>query len=88
MLAGVGVAVALIVVAGVVLENLRTTPKVGRIEVNSAPANSPEQIRLSGLKQERVPLDSAGTWKLWPCYELTGNILCPDEWQAFPVTVR
>ena len=87
-------------VAGVVLANLRTTPKGGRIEVNSAPDISPDRIRLGGLKavsdpnppavrehkdfrksnqgrtmapgetidaQEQVPLDSAGTWKLWPC---------------------
>jgi hypothetical protein len=152
VLAGVGVAVALVVVAGVILANLRTTPAGGGIEVNSTPVTSGDEIRLSGLKavsdadppavggaitvsysltnvgsvpvqldrtfvgvrdaarahhdsegvnqgrtlaagetvdaQEQVPLDSAGTWRLWPCYEVAGGGICPDEWQAFSVTVR
>jgi hypothetical protein len=152
VLTGAGVAVALVVVAGVVLANLRTTPEGGRIEVNSGSVTSPDRIRLSGLKavshpdppavgstitvsysltnvgtdpvqldrtfvgarnatrahrdsegmhqgrtlapgetidaQDEIPTDSAGTWQLWPCYELTGGGICPDEWQAFPVTVR
>jgi hypothetical protein len=37
--------------------------------------------------QGRVVVDSAGRWRLWPCYELGGGTTCPDEWQAFPVVV-
>jgi hypothetical protein len=37
--------------------------------------------------QDRVVVDSAGRWRLWPCYELDGGATCPDEWQAFPVAV-
>jgi TIR domain len=37
--------------------------------------------------QGQLRLDSAGRWQLWPCYELTGGGACPDEWQAFTVTV-
>jgi hypothetical protein len=37
--------------------------------------------------QGEIPTDSAGTWQLWPCYDLTGGGTCPDEWQAFSVTV-
>jgi TIR domain len=152
VLAGVGVALALVVVAGVILINLRTRPARGQIEVNSNPMLSSDQIMLSGLKavsdsdppavggaitvsysltnkgdapveleqtyigarnaarehkddgqanqgrilrpeetvdvQGRVDLDSAGRWQLWPCYDLTGGGTCPDEWQAFFVTVR
>lgn len=33
-------------------------------------------------------LDSAGTWMVWPCYELPGDRLCPDEWKAFNVIVE
>jgi hypothetical protein len=152
VLAGVGVAVALIVVASVILTNVRTTPARGRIPVNSTPVTSGDEIRLSGPEavsdpdppavggaitvsysltntgndpvqleqtfvgarnaarqhkdsgeanqgrtlapretidvQGRVPLDSGGTWQLWPCYDLTGGGTCPDEWQAFSVTVR
>jgi hypothetical protein len=32
-------------------------------------------------------VDSAGRWRLWPCYELGDGTTCPDEWQAFPVVV-
>ena len=38
--------------------------------------------------QGRFTLDSAGTWRLWPCYELSGGGLCPDNWQAFTLDVR
>jgi hypothetical protein len=38
--------------------------------------------------QARVVLDSAGTWQLWPCYELAGGRTCPDEWQVFSVAAR
>jgi hypothetical protein len=152
VLAGVGVAVALVAVAAVILANLRTTPARGEITVNSTPVTSPDRIMLSELKavsnpappavggaitvsyslknvgndpvqleqtfigarnaaqehkddggmnqgrtlapgetinvQGRVPLDSAGTWQLWPCYELPSGGTCPDEWQAFSVAVR
>jgi hypothetical protein len=33
--------------------------------------------------QGRVPLESAGKWELWPCYELSGGRQCPDKWQVF-----
>jgi hypothetical protein len=36
----------------------------------------------------RIILDSPGTWQLWPCYELSGDRSCPDEWQAFSVLVK
>ena len=32
--------------------------------------------------QGRVFLDSAGTRLVWPCYELVGGQVCPDEWQV------
>jgi TIR domain len=35
--------------------------------------------------QGRVLLDAAGTWELWPCYEIGGGNQCPDEWQVFSV---
>ena len=38
--------------------------------------------------QGQVLLDSAGTWRLWPCYELGGGGLCPDHWQSFTLDVR
>jgi hypothetical protein len=34
--------------------------------------------------QDEIRTDSAGTWQLWPCYELTDGEVCPDERQAFP----
>jgi hypothetical protein len=37
--------------------------------------------------RQRVALESAGTWLVWPCYELVGGAVCPDEWQAFEVEV-
>jgi hypothetical protein len=37
--------------------------------------------------QGRVPLDSAGTWEVWPCYELSDGTQCPDKWQVFFVVV-
>jgi hypothetical protein len=33
--------------------------------------------------QGRVLIDSAGSWKIWPCYVLTGERFCPDRWQVF-----
>ena len=36
----------------------------------------------------RIILDSPGTWQLWPCYELSGDRECPDEWQAFSILVK
>ena len=41
-----------------------------------------EAVKAEG----RVRLDSPGTWRMWPCYQLGGGSICPDEWQAFPVT--
>lgn len=39
-----------------------------------------------------VLLDTAGSWMIWPCYEVRtedGNpSQCPDEWNRFFVTVR
>lgn len=31
--------------------------------------------------------DASGTWEFWPCYTV-GDMLCPDEWQAFSIEVR
>ena len=36
----------------------------------------------------RVLLDSDGTWLVWPCYELVGGEVCPDEWQAISFLVE
>ena len=36
----------------------------------------------------RVFLDSAGTWLVWPCYELAGGEVCPDEWQVISFFVE
>ena len=36
----------------------------------------------------RVFLDSAGTWLVWPCYELAGGEACPDEWQVITFLVE
>jgi hypothetical protein len=36
----------------------------------------------------QVLLDSAGAWRLWPCYELDAGRVCPDEWQAFSLLAR
>ena len=36
----------------------------------------------------RVLLDSDGTWVVWPCYELAGGEVCPDEWQAISFLVE
>jgi hypothetical protein len=33
--------------------------------------------------QGRVLLDAAGTWELWPCYEISSGNQCPDKWQVF-----
>jgi hypothetical protein len=38
--------------------------------------------------QGRVPLESAGTWELWPCYVLSGERFCPDKWQSFFVLAK
>ena len=38
--------------------------------------------------QGRVLLDSAGTWLVWPCYELVGGEVCPDEWQVISFLVE
>lgn len=38
--------------------------------------------------QGRVPLESAGKWELWPCYELSGGRQCPDKWQVFFVLAK
>jgi TIR domain len=43
-----------------------------------------ETVALQG----QVRLDSAGTWRLWPCYELSGGGQCPDNWQEFSVDVQ
>jgi hypothetical protein len=37
--------------------------------------------------QGRIIVGSAGTWRLWPCYQLNG-LYCPDEWQEFSVQVK
>ena len=36
----------------------------------------------------RILLDSAGTWVMWPCYALTGDRYCPDQWKAFSFVVE
>jgi hypothetical protein len=41
-----------------------------------------ETVKAEG----RVRLESPGTWRIWPCYELSGGTTCPDAWQAFSVT--
>jgi hypothetical protein len=38
--------------------------------------------------QGRVPLESAGKWELWPCYELSGGHQCPDKWQVFFILAK
>jgi hypothetical protein len=38
--------------------------------------------------ERRVILNSAGTWRVWPCYTLPDDRLCPDHWQETFVTVR
>jgi TIR domain len=38
--------------------------------------------------QGRIPLESAGTWQLWPCYVLSGERFCPDKWQVFFVLAK
>jgi hypothetical protein len=38
--------------------------------------------------QGRRLLDAAGSWELWPCYELSGGRQCPDKWQAFFVLAK
>jgi hypothetical protein len=35
----------------------------------------------------RVFLNGAGTWLIFPCYLLSGERYCPDEWKAFNVIV-
>lgn len=32
--------------------------------------------------------DAAGTWTIFPCYELSTGEYCPSEWRAFQVLVR
>lgn len=35
--------------------------------------------------------ESAGSWLFWPCYAFEKNdqeTYCPNEWKAFPVSVR
>ena len=34
-----------------------------------------------------VPIESAGWWKIWACYELDGGGYCPDEWHVVPFLV-
>jgi TIR domain len=36
----------------------------------------------------RVILDSEGTWRVWPCYTLPGDRLCPDFWKVTFVPVQ
>ena len=36
----------------------------------------------------RVFLDSAGTWQVWPCYELAGGEVCPDKWRVITFSVE
>jgi hypothetical protein len=36
----------------------------------------------------RIFLDQAGTWVVWPCYVLTGDRYCPDQWKAFSFVVE
>ena len=37
--------------------------------------------------QGRAFLESAGTWRVWPCYVLADGRFCPDQWQAVFVPV-
>lgn len=32
-------------------------------------------------------LDRAGTWTIWPCYTLVGELSCPDDWRSFELPV-
>jgi len=52
----------------------------------------PEGIVLQPGKtvtaEGRVILDSDGTWRVWPCYTLPGDRLCPDFWQVTFVPVQ
>jgi hypothetical protein len=36
--------------------------------------------------QHSVVVDQAGSWSIWPCYEVLGHD-CPAEWNSFPVNV-
>ncbi|MGH3940325.1 MAG: hypothetical protein ACRDTG_17165 [Pseudonocardiaceae bacterium] len=36
----------------------------------------------------KIFLDSTGAWILWPCYVLSGDRFCPDEWKAFNFIVE
>jgi hypothetical protein len=53
------------------------------VEANEETVLAPEETVQT---EARVRLDSPGTWQMWPCYELSGGSICPDEWQAFSVT--
>ncbi len=51
-------------------------------DMNEGSALAPgETVSAEG----RIPINSAGTWELWPCYELDGGGTCPDKWQVFYV---
>jgi hypothetical protein len=43
-----------------------------------------ETVQASG----RIFLNSAGAWLIFPCYLLTGDRYCPDEWKAFNTIVE
>jgi hypothetical protein len=38
--------------------------------------------------QGRRLLDGAGSWELWPCYELSDGRQCPDKWQVFFILAK
>ena len=37
--------------------------------------------------RQTLLLDRAGTWTIWPCYTLAGDLSCPDDWRSFQLTV-
>jgi hypothetical protein len=37
--------------------------------------------------RQTLLLDRAGTWTIWPCYVLPGDLSCPDDWRSFQVSV-
>jgi hypothetical protein len=42
----------------------------------------------TAVAEGRVPLDAAGTWELWPCYQLADGTQCPNKWRVFFVVAR
>ena len=69
VLARVGVAVALFVVVGSSWRTCARRRKAAREHKDSRKSNQGRTLAPGETidAQEQVPLDSAGTWKLWPC---------------------